>query len=1276
MDVGDWVVPSVDDIAGLQYLAANSMQYLFVPSLMDLPHHPHVYPLTELSKSTGAFSLVCISHVHAACVVKELKALQDASPLSSYCVVVRMSRMLDNTLFKGWTVLTEWSKGHKFHMPGRDDVRRCEQRVRAYYLPVKSDALCHMSESDSAFMTFPGKVNGRQARVLFDSGATASFLSVGFARQLGISGMGEPKTIQLGDRYGTGTTEGDMIVTVRLANCNTRWHCHVFDLHPSYDLILGQDWHLAFKADLRYSDGSVVMRKGKRTVTLRKEMTTERSVPKLLSVMQLKRELKQGCQPMLVLLQKVEEPAQTEFPAQMQELGKEFADVFQPTPAGLPPVRDVGHTIPLEPGGKPPFRPLYRLSPLEYEEAKRQITEYLAKGWIEPSSSPFGAPILFVPKKNGQLRMCVDYRALNKVTVKDRYPLPRIDDLFDRLSKARLFSSLDLAQGYHQIRVTAEDVPKTAFRTPFGHYQWRVLSFGLTNAPATFQRLMNNVFKDYLDDFVLVYLDDILIFSKDEEEHKEHLRKVLTVLREHKLFAQPAKCSFFTKEISYLGHLVGEGGLRVDPHKVAAVKDWAVPQDVHQLRSFLGLTNYFRKFLEGYSTIVAPLTSLTKKTEQWKWTQECQRAFEAVKKLLITAPVLALPDPDKAYVVTTDASDYGIGGVLTQEDHPVAFASRKLSPAELNYTTSEKEMLAVVYALMEWRCYLEGKLFTVITDHNPNIYFHTQQHLSRRQARWSELISSFTFDFQYRPGRTNVADSLSRNPVDPAPQEELSTLMVLQRRRQSGRDTIASRIHEGYQHDPWFKDPQNLANLTQDEYGMWHRKEDKAVIVPNYKDVRRDILYELHNTKYCGHLGVKKTRARVQHRYWWPTWGRDVDLYVRKCDTCVRNKSSSSVPAGLLQPLPIPEEPWEAISMDYITHLPETRRGHDAILVFVDRLSKMVHFAATTSDVGAEGTAKLFLEHVFKHHGMPQCIVSDRDARFTSRFWRQLMEALGTKLHLSTAFHPQTDGQTERVNRTLEQMLRMFVSPTQDDWDDLLPALEFACNSSVHESTGQVPFVMCTGRLPRTPLERSGWVAIPSVNDFVGAKRQAIARAKECLRKAQQRQKSYADKHRREETFAVGDKVLLSTKNLQLNSPGARKLLPRYIGPFEVLQRVGEVAYKLALPEHMRVHNVFHVSLLARYTAEGTYQPPPPVLRDGHLEYEVEQVLYHRPVRAGRQNSYEYLIKWKGYPVHENTWEPAQNIPESLQKEYWEDQAKRAQRLAAKGVQQSRKKRA
>ena len=361
--------------------------------------------------------------------------------------------------------------------------------------------------------------------------------------------------------------------------------------------------------------------------------------------------------------------------------------------------------------------------------------------------------------------VCIDYRALNKQTVKNRYPLPRIDDMFDQLQGATVFSSYDLQSAYHQVRLKLEDVPKTAFTTPMGLYESLVLTFGLTNAPGTFQSVMNVVLKDVIGKFVLVYLDDLVIYSKTDEEHVEHVRIVLDLLRKHQLYAKLPKCEFMQPELKFLGHIVGAQGLQVDPKKVAIVQDWPVPTGIALLRSFLGLANYFRKFIPGWAALVAPVQYLTKKDKSFVWSAECDEAFKGVKKALTSAPVLALPDLNSRFEVTCDACGVGLGAVLVQAGRPIAFEGNRMTEAEQKYGTGEKELLAVVHALELWRCYLDGVEFTVVTDHSPDTFFHTQAFLSPRQARWAERLSRISFQWEYRAGRNNVADPLSRHPL-------------------------------------------------------------------------------------------------------------------------------------------------------------------------------------------------------------------------------------------------------------------------------------------------------------------------------------------------------------------------------------------------------------------------------------------------------------------------------------------------------------------------------
>ena len=469
-------------------------------------------------------------------------------------------------------------------------------------------------------------------------------------------------------------------------------------------------------------------------------------------------------------------------------------------------------------------------------------------------------------------------------------------------------------------------------------------------------------------------------------------------------------------------------------------------------------------------------------------------------------------------------------------------------------------------------------------------------------------------------------------------------------------NALILRIEEGYSSDSYFAEPTKLTAL-QYRNGLWFFQD--KLVVPDCGDLRRDVIAEAHDTPYSGHLGINKTVSLLARGFWWPTLRQDVTAYVQTCVPCQRNKSSTQKPAGLLQPLPIPDRPWAVVSLDFVTCLPPTRTGWDAILVFVDKLTKMVHFAPTTSQCDAPDAARLFYECVFRLHGVPCALISDRDTRFTSRFWTELCRLLGTKLRMSTAAHPQTDGQTERVNRVLEEMMRAFVGPAQDDWDSKLAAIEFAVNNSVHDSTRNTPFKLNCGQDPLTPLTVALPCEVPAAQTFVARISESLADAKRCLQAAQQRQKKNADLKRRELTFAVGEDVLLSTKHIRWKLPDGvtQKFLPRYIGPYRVVKRVGEVAYELELLPHMKMHDVFHVSLLHKYRTDGRYQPPGPVMTiDGDEEWDVERVLKHREVKRGRGHQRWYLIKWRGHDHASNEWvraKDAENCAELVQ-EYWD----------------------
>jgi hypothetical protein len=414
---------------------------------------------------------------------------------------------------------------------------------------------------------------------------------------------------------------------------------------------------------------------------------------------------------------------------------EEFLDVFPDDLLGMPPDRDIEFIIELLPGTAPIAKRPYRMRVNELEELKKQIKELQEKDFIRPSSSPWRAPVIFVDKKDGSQRMCIDYRSLNEVTIKNKYPLPRIDDLFDQLRDACVFSKIDFCSGYHQLKIRATDIPKTAFTTRYGLYEYTVMSFGLTNAPAYFMYLMNKVFMEYLDKFVVVFIDDILVYSKTKEEHTQHLRMILQKLREHRLYAKRSKWEFLLKEVTFLGHVVSNGGISVDPSKVKDMLNWKPPTDVGEIRSFLELAGYYRRFIEGFFKLAKPMTALLEKNAKFVWSDKCQINFEELKKRLTTAPVLVLPDLSKNFSIYCDVSRLGLGCVLMQEGKVVAYASRQLRKHELNYPTHDLELAAVVHALKIWRHYLIGHKSDIYTDHKSLKYIFTQSDLNLRQRR-------------------------------------------------------------------------------------------------------------------------------------------------------------------------------------------------------------------------------------------------------------------------------------------------------------------------------------------------------------------------------------------------------------------------------------------------------------------------------------------------------------------------------------------------------------
>ncbi|GJR67835.1 putative reverse transcriptase domain-containing protein [Tanacetum coccineum] len=838
-----------------------------------------------------------------------------------------------------------------------------------------------------------------------------------------------------------------------LRGCTLNLLNHLFkiDLMPielgTFDVVIGMDWLVDQDAVIVCGKKVVHIPVKNKTLVVEGDRSTSRL--KIISCIKASKYIERGHQ---LFVAHVTEKEPKEKRLEDVPVIRDFPEVFPDDLPGLPPPRQVEFKIELVPGAAPVARAPYRLAPSEMKELADQLQELSEKGFIRPSSSPWGAPVLFVKKKDGSFRMCIDYRELNKLTVKNRYPLPRIDDLFDQLQGSSVYSKIDLRSGYHQLRIREEDIPITAFRTRYGHYEFQVMPFGLTNAPAVFMDLMNRVCKPYLDKFVIVFIDDILIYSKNKEEHEKHLKIILELLKNEQLYAKFSKCDFWLESVQFLGHVINNKGVHVDPAKVEAIRNWSA------------------------------LTTPKEKNKKYEWGMEEDEVFQTLKQKLCSAPILALPEGTENFVVYCDASHKGYGAVLMQRE----------------------------------KC-------TVYTDHKSLQYILDQKELNMRQRRWIELLSDYDCEIRYHPGKANVvADALSRKDREPI--RVRSLVMTV-------HTNLPERILNA-QTDAMKEENVKAKNLGRLIKPIFETRSDGIqcfegrIWLPLFGGLRDLIMHESHKSKYSIHPGSDKMYQDLKKLYWWPNMKAEIATYVSKCLTCAKVKAEHQKPSGLLQQPEIPEWKWEKITMDFVSGLPRTPSGYDSIWVIVDRLTKSAHFLPMKKTDSIEKLAQLYLKEIVCKHGVPTSIISDRDSLFTSRFWKSLQEAMGTQLDMSTAYHPETDGQSERTIQTLEDMLRACVIDFGSSWDRHLPLVEFSYNNSYHASIKAAPFEALYGRKCRSPV---CWSEVGDSQltgpEMIRETTEKIVQIKNRLLTARSRQKSYADVRRKPMEFQVGENV-------------------------------------------------------------------------------------------------------------------------------------------------------
>ena len=916
-----------------------------------------------------------------------------------------------------------------------------------------------------------------------------------------------------------------------------------------------------------------------------------------------------------------------------------YADVFAGDSTDLGRTNITQHRI--DTGDAKPIRQTPRRIPIaRRHETKELLQSMLDRNIIQPSSSPWASPVVLVKKKNGALRFCADYRRLNSVTRKDAYPLPRVDDALDTLAGSRWFTTLDLLSGYWQVELHPEDKQKSAFTTHEGLFEFNVMPFGLCNAPATFQRLMDSVLAGLQWLSCLVYVDDVVIPGKSFKEHLSNLCNVLSCIRSANLKIHPSKCAVVRKKVHFLGHIISAEGIQTDPEKTSKVSSWPTPKCKREVQQFLGLANYYRRFVKNYADIAKPLHQLTEKTASFCWSEKCQQAFDELRQRLVAAPILTFPDPSKPFTLDTDASATGIGAVLSQvkegQECVVAYASRTLSKPERRYCTTRRELLAVVTFVRQFRPYLLGTHFQVRTDHGSLSWLYNFKNPEGQLARWLEQLQEYNFSVIHRQGkRHGNADALSRMPCTQCGRTEEELLCAALHENsasddvqnqdnanlnvdtadhdsslspQDDEDTYKAQLsdpHVGFvlkaKASDTYPEPASVTSKSREcqillqqwdqleihDKLLWrrfHHSVDNSshlqLIVPVSL---RKILQELHAGVVSGHLGQKKTLSQLRRSFYWPGHARDVALWCRTCPVCAARKSPNPKRRASLHTIST-GYPMQTVAVDILGPLPTTPSQNRYILVAEDHFTRWTE-AFAIQNQEATTVAEKLVNEMFLRFSPPTQLHSDQGRQFESSVMSEVCKLLGIAKSRTTAYHPQCDGLVERHNRTLLAMLSTHTQEHPQSWDIHLPKLSFAYNSSEHASTGFSPFFLMFGREPRLPVDVMYGAAptdFPSSSHYASELRSLLAssyqRVRDNLKAAHQRQKELYDKRVHGQPFTVGEFVWLHNPHVPLGH--SRKLHCPWSGPYLVVECLSDVTYRIRSVYGKNCEQVVHFDRL------------------------------------------------------------------------------------------------